>query len=184
MKYLERYFMLRNCNSLDLRMLPPVGIELRPWEETNLDDAAQLTVHAYENIVDREISIHYESFDGCRNYLRNIISKLGCGSFVKNASFCALHLHSKQWIGFVLTSSVSSFNGQIPQVVVSPVFQGRGIGTHLLIRSIVALSTQQYRTISLSVTAKNKGAVTLYQRLNFNTLIRFHAAAWSRCGPG
>src|SRR3989442_11018992 len=103
--------MLRNCNSLDLRMLPPVGIELRPWEETNLDDAAQLTVHAYENIVDREISIHYESFDGCRNYLRNIISKLGCGSFVKNASFCALHLHSKQWIGFVLTSSVSSFNG-------------------------------------------------------------------------
>jgi ribosomal protein S18 acetylase RimI-like enzyme len=175
----ERYFMSRDCSRL-VAVSPNSDIGLRPWNLANMEAASQLTLLAYDDIVDREISFHYQSLQGCRSFLTGIVEKPGCGNFLQDASFCAWHRQSEEMIGFVLTSAVSPFNGHISQVLVSKTFQGKGIGGRLLNRAITALRAKQYETISLSATAQNEPACELYRRFQFEVLIRFQASVWKR----
>jgi ribosomal protein S18 acetylase RimI-like enzyme len=175
----ERYFMMRDCEK-------PTGlavsgdIELKYWDVSNLETASRLTAQAYDEIIDREISFHYQSPRGCRNFLAGIIEKPGCGRFMNDASFCAWHRPTGEMVGFILTSGVSPLNGHIPQVLVSRRFQGTGIGRSLLNQAIAALKSKRYRTVSLSVTAENKPAYELYRRFQFDILIRFQTSVWKR----
>ena len=175
----ERHFMMRDC-SKPLGSAASCDVELTSWDASNLETAAQLTAQAYNEIIDREISFHYQSLEGCRNFLAGIIEKPGCGRFMKDASFCAWHRPTGDLAGFVLTSWVSPLNGHVPQVLVSQKFQGRGIGTRLLNQAIAALQSRRYSTVSLSVTAENKPAYRLYQRFEFDILVRFQTFVWKR----
>jgi ribosomal protein S18 acetylase RimI-like enzyme len=175
----ERYFMMRDCCKR-IGLSANGEVELSSWDDSNLETAARLTAQAYDQIVDREISFHYQSIQGCRNFLTGIIEKPGCGRFLKDASFCAWYRPTGEMVGFILTSWVSPFNGHIPQVLVSQRFQGKGIGRRLLHQAIQALQSNGYRTISLSVTAENKPAYQLYQRFQFDILIRFQTSVWKR----
>ncbi len=175
----ERYFMIRDCGK-PLGSATSGDVELRSWDASNLETAAQLTAQAYNEIVDREISFHYQSLQGCRNFLGGIIEKPGCGRFMKEASFCAWHRPTGDLAGFILTSWVSLLNGHIPQVLVSQRFQGRGIGSRLLNQAIAVLQSKRYRSVSLSVTAENKAAYRLYHKFQFDILIRFQTSVWKR----
>jgi ribosomal protein S18 acetylase RimI-like enzyme len=175
----ERYFMLSHCEGVTVGMVPN-EIGLSPWQDYDLEAAAQLTAYSYQNTIDREISFSYQSVQGCRDFLSNLIVKPGCGTFLRNTSFTAWHRPSKEMVGFVLTSCISRMNGHIPQILVSPQFQGRGIGSYLLSHAIVALRSNQFRTVSLTVTAQNKPALSLYQRFDFGILLHFQTAVWRR----
>ena len=160
--------------------IAPSEIGISPWRDYDLEAAAQLTAYSYQNTIDREISFSYQSVQGCRDFLSNLIVKPGCGTFLRNTSFTAWHRPSKEMVGFVLTSCVSPTNGHIPQILVSPRYQGKGIGSYLLNHAIVALRSNQYRTVSLTVTAGNTSALDLYQRFHFGILLRFQTAVWRR----
>ena len=175
----ERYFMLRDCSKPFVQVTcSEVGLKL--WDQNDLEMATQLTAKAYDEIVDRQISSHYQSYQGCRSFLTGIIERPGCGRFLRDASFCAWYLPTGEMAGFVLTSCVSPLNGHIPQVLISPGFQGKGIGGLLLNEAVRALHSKRYQTVSLSVTAENKRACRLYQRFGFDILIRFQTSTWQR----
>jgi len=182
-KLYERYFMTRDCDRL-AAVAPDTDVEVRAWNAANIETAAQLTLLAYQEIVDREISFHYQSLQGCRNFLAGIIERPGCGNFMKDASFCAWHRQSGEMIGFVLTSAVSPLNGHIPQILVSRRFQGRGVGGRLLNQAIAVLCFKRYQTVSLSVTAENAPACQLYRRFQFDILVRFQTSVWKRPPEG
>ena len=90
------------------------------------------------------------------------------------------HPGSDELIGAVLTSEVSAGVGHTTQICVQPGFQGHGLGRALMHASQEALRGMHYKELSLTVTAENRGAVQLYEKLGFVTLRSFTAGVWPR----
>ena len=65
-------------------------------------------------------------------------------------------------VGFVTVST-----GWIDQVGVVPAWRGRGLGAHLVVRSITALRKADGRSVWLAVNVNNEHAQGLYERLGF-----------------
>ncbi len=173
-----RYFML--CEELGEAKPPSEGIQLRRWENDDLNSAAHLTMQSYEHLVDRQISAHYQSDDSCYEFLSNIILRPGCGNFLGEASFTAWDVKSGEIAGYVLSSMISAKNGHIPQIAVAPSFQGRGVGKMLLSQALAALKKRGYQSVSLSVTAENRKAVQFYRKYHFEIIKPFNAFIWEK----
>jgi ribosomal protein S18 acetylase RimI-like enzyme len=176
-----RCFMRRTCE------LAPASLEserfaVRTWNLQDLESAAQLTVDAYQSVIDRQITCHYLSLEFCREFLNNLVFRPGCGSFLPEASYCARNLDRDDLIGYVLTSRISAREGHIPQIAVSRRYQGQGVGSGLLRRAVRYLGLNGYQTVSLTVTEENQRAVSLYRRFGFIVHRRFAAFVWVSSG--
>jgi ribosomal protein S18 acetylase RimI-like enzyme len=73
---------------------------------------------------------------------------------------------------------VAPESGHITQICVSPAMQGSGLGRELLRRSLETFKEAGCASASLTVTAANRNAVELYERIGFQTMRRFSAYAW------
>jgi ribosomal protein S18 acetylase RimI-like enzyme len=78
----------------------------------------------------------------------------------------------------ILTSTVADRIGHTTQICVMPGYQGHHIGRQLMERSIEVLRQRNYESLSLTVTASNRRAVELYERLGFRTIKTFAAGVW------
>lgn len=175
----ERNFMridLRRVASL-ARAHAPVIIE--QWSERKQEAAAQLVPRAYEGHIDSEINDQYRSPAGARRFLNNIIQYPGCGSFFRPGSFVALDRDSGEVVGMSLGSLVAPETGHITQICLEPRMRGKSVGYELLRQSLVAFQRAGCRQSSLTVTAANKHAVELYQRLGFDIIQQFWAFVWA-----
>ena len=177
----SRKFML-----LDLRKTASVapsinsGFRVDRWNDRFFEPCAKLIYLAYANHIDGEINDQYRSRHGALKFLKNIIHLPGCGQFLQNASFVLRHPGSDELIGAVLTSEVSAGVGHTTQICIQPGFQGHGLGRALMHASQDALRMMHYKELSLTVTAENRGAVELYEKLGFVTLKTFTAGVWPR----
>ena len=176
----ERNFMLVD---FDVVPLPPnrparSRIHTEKWTDHHQESAAQLIAAAYAGHIDSHINDQYRSVPGARRFLYNIVQYPGCGSFFRNASYVAFELDHGSLCGLALASIVGPESGHITQICVSPQVRGTGIGYELLRHSLVTLKEHGCRRVSLTVTAANRDAVDLYQRIGFRTLRRFSAYVW------
>jgi ribosomal protein S18 acetylase RimI-like enzyme len=135
---------------------------------------------SYANHVDGEINDQYRSRAGALRFLKNIILLPGCGQFVSGASFVLRQPGSDELIAAVLTSEVSPGVGHTTQICVLPGYQGHGLGRMLMQTSAEALRSMKFRELTLTVTAQNRSAVRLYEKLNFTTIHTFTAGVWPR----
>src|SRR5229473_3021775 len=87
---------------------------------------------------------------------------------------------SDELIAAVLTSEVSPGVGHTTQICVLPGYQGHGLGRMLMQTSAEALRSMKFRELTLTVTAQNRSAVRLYEKLNFTTIHTFTAGVWPR----
>jgi ribosomal protein S18 acetylase RimI-like enzyme len=154
------------------------GIRIEPWKDRALEPAARLIQLAYADHVDSQINDQYRTEAGSLKFLRNIVLLPGCGQFLPEASFLVRPTTSDKPVGMVLTSTVAEGVGHTTQVCVMPGYQHRGIGRTLMERSIEALRQRGYKSLSLTVTGSNRGAVQLYERLGFRTVKTFAAGVW------
>jgi len=154
------------------------GLCLDPWKDRALESAARLIQLAYADHVDSQINDQYRTETGSLRFLRNIVLLPGCGQFLPEASFLARPVTGDKPVGMVLTSTVAEGVGHTTQVCVMPGHQHRGIGRLLMERSIEALRQHGYHSLSLTVTASNRRAVELYERLGFRTVKTFAAGVW------
>jgi len=154
------------------------GLCLDPWKDRALESAARLIQLAYADHVDSQINDQYRTETGSLRFLRNIVLLPGCGQFLPEASFLARPVTGDKPVGMVLTSTVAEGVGHTTQVCVMPGHQHRGIGRLLMERSIEALRQRGYHSLSLTVTASNRRAVELYERLGFRTVKTFAAGVW------
>lgn len=176
-----RQFMLLELNvSLVLPARETPAMEFVPWNERFFDPAADLIVRAYRDHVDSEINDQYCSLPGAVRFLRNIIHYPGCGSFHQDGSFLAFHRQTGVLCGIVLTSVVAPGIGHVTQVCVIPEYQGAGVGYELMRRGIGGFRESGFSGVSLTVTAANRQAVLLYERMNFRTLKQFSAFVWNK----
>jgi ribosomal protein S18 acetylase RimI-like enzyme len=175
----ERCFLQRDCEPVGFSP-PSTELTIETWSDAATDAAAHLTVEAYEGLTDREMARHYQSPQGCLEFLCGMVLRPGCGNFLKEASFCIWTADRQRLAGYILTSLISPKNGHIPQVTIAPDFQGRGLGTVLIGQALQALSDKGCQHVSLSVTCANRKALSLYRNLGFQTRFIFHSFVWDK----
>lgn len=174
----------RNFMRLDLpRAVLPKSSVRRPmyiekWSEHYQDQAAELIAAAYSGHIDSRINDQYRTPMGARRFLYNIVQYPGCGAFYKLGSYAAFEGTSGRLCGISLASTVAAQCGHITQICVAPSVRGTGIGYELLRQSLNALRDAGCVSASLTVTAANDDAVSLYERVGFHTIRRFSAFVW------
>jgi ribosomal protein S18 acetylase RimI-like enzyme len=154
------------------------AVTIDNWTERKQDEAAQLIATAYQGHIDSEINDQYRSPAGARRFLMNIVQYPGCGAFFQPASFVAIDPRSSHLCGICLSSLVADDIGHITQVCVSKSTRGHGVGYELLRRSLDALARNNCRRASLTVTAGNRSAITIYERMGFTKRRDFSAYVW------
>ena len=98
--------------------------------------------------------------------------------FHRPASFAAFEPEGGSLCGISLASLVAPDCGHVTQICVSPETRGTGVGHELMRQSLAALRGMGCRSASLTVTAANEGAVSLYERMGFHTASKFFAFVW------
>lgn len=174
----------RNFMRLDLQQAPlregrvrrPIRME--KWSDPYQEPAAHLIATAYTGHIDGRINDQYRSAAGARRFLYNIVQYPGCGIFYRPASFVAFDIVTGRMCGISLASMVAPNCGHITQICVSPEVHGMGVGHQLLRQSLLTLREAGCRSASLTVTGANRDAVTLYERVGFETIRRFSAYVW------
>jgi ribosomal protein S18 acetylase RimI-like enzyme len=154
------------------------AVTIDNWTERKQDEAAQLIATAYQGHIDSEINDQYRSPAGARRFLMNIVQYPGCGAFFQPASFVAIDPRSSHLCGLCLSSLVADDIGHITQVCVSKSTRGHGVGYELLRRSLDALARNNCRRASLTVTAANRSAIEVYERMGFTKRRDFSAYVW------
>jgi ribosomal protein S18 acetylase RimI-like enzyme len=154
------------------------GEKIIPWSSSFLEAAAQMSMVSYRGQTDAEICADYRTEEGCESYLRSLVENPGCGVFMPETSFIALDRGTL--CGFLICSRISGAAGMIPQIAVHPSYQGKGVGNALMYRSLEQLKTLGIKSVSLTVTKKNRRAFDWYQRLGFRIRKEFGAYVWQR----
>jgi ribosomal protein S18 acetylase RimI-like enzyme len=157
---------------------PRTQVSIEPWSERRQDDAAALIADSYRGHVDSDINDQYRSPSGARRFLANIVQYPGCGSFFQPASFVAIDSVTHRVCAMSLASLVANDVGHITQICVAQSHQRTGIGYELLRHSLISLAAAQCRSASLTVTATNVEAITLYDRVGFTKIRDFFAIVW------
>lgn len=151
---------------------------IEPWADRHHESAAGVIALAYSQHIDSRINDQYRTHTGAKRFIHNIIQFPGCGMFFRPGSFVAYDLATGWLVGVVLTSFVGDNTGHITQICVIPQAKGRGLGYELLRQAMAALRTHGAKRISLTVTAGNTEAVSLYERVGFREVRRFGAYVW------
>ena len=175
----DRNFMRTALGEADLRPRKVRrGARIERWNDQHHEAAAHLIAAAYANHIDSRINDQYRSVLGARRFLFNIVQFPGCGVFFRPASYAGFDEETGRLCGISLTSLVAPESGHITQICVSPAMQGSGLGRELLRRSLETFKEAGCASASLTVTAANRNAVELYERIGFQTIRKFSAYAW------
>jgi len=153
-------------------------VRLRPLGREDLGVAAEIVHRSHEGSLDAALNLTYATPALCRGFVETLVLRAGCGRFDPEASFIAEERGHP--VGVLLASHLSSTNGHVCQVSVSPEAQGHGLGTVLVTSALNAFRSQGLATASLSVTLENRRAYRLYTRLGFRVRNEFAAHAWLR----
>jgi len=177
--YYPRYYLDLDLTNYRKKNEFSVLEKIIPWSASHLERAAEMSMNSYRNQTDAEICEDYRTRAGCESYLRSLVENPGCGVFMPETSFMALDGKGAP-CGFLICSRISSGAGMIPQIAVHPSCQGMGVGNALMNRSFEQLKVMGFRSVSLTVTKKNRRAFEWYQRLGFKVRKDFGAYVWQR----
>lgn len=111
-----------------------------------------------------------------RDYVGSLIDTDGCGTWLPEASFVADD-GDGALTGAVVTTRIAADVAHIPQIVVDPAAQGRGLGMNLLRGSMAACASRGCRRMTLLVEDGNTRARAMYARAGFETVSEFVVAA-------
>lgn len=177
-----RHFMQRSLTSELTAPTPkiPVGLRLRPWEDSDFNHAARLITEAYAGHIDSHINDQYQSLAGSLRFLHNIIRFPSCGHFHPGASHILESAATGEMVGLLLSSRIMERSAHITQICIAPRWRYRGFGEHLLAACLTSLQKLNFLTVSLTVTGANSQARRLYERMAFQTIHEFDAMIWSR----
>jgi ribosomal protein S18 acetylase RimI-like enzyme len=178
----RRLFMVQPLSAVPpapLIDLPP-ELEMRVWRDDDLNAAGRLISEAYAEHPDSVINDQYRSAHGSLRFLHNIVRYSGCGTFSPHVSHIVLERATRDIVGLVLGSRVSTTSGHITQLCVRPHYRRRGLGRMLLGVAAAAFLRQGLSEVSLTVTEANARAIELYRSEGYECRHTFDAAVWRR----
>jgi ribosomal protein S18 acetylase RimI-like enzyme len=163
----------------------PVGYRLDPWSPRILDDAAQVLYQSYRGHTDAAINDQFRSPYRARTYLANLVEYPVCGVYFPAASYVVFEHRDAHYVGFV-SSCVSALPdqrmtervGHIAQIGVSPAHRSKGIGKALMLAALAGLADSGCQHATLTATADNAAALSLYRSLGFRQTATLNAYVW------
>ena len=171
---LERSYMLVELGpdeaARSLAVLP--DISLRPWEQTDFEQAARVIHRSYRGKHDSRINSQYRNLQGCAELLTILTDHFWCGDFLPQVSLIAVR-SSGALAGVLIASRVASGVGHLGQISVHPAHQGRGIGRRMIETALSDFRRLGYKSVSLAVTTANANAFHLYESCGFRTIHTF-----------
>ena len=151
---------------------------IEPWSRRMQEPAARVIAAAYADHIDSNINDQYRTVAGARRFLLNVVQYPGCGTFFQPGSWLAVDTATGELAGISLASLVAPEVGHITQICIVPEARGRGLGYELLRQTLDGLAARGCHKVSLTVTAANREAITLYERTGFRVMHSFAAYVW------
>ena len=178
----RRFFMIGALGpAVRLRpILPPPGYRYQNWMSPMIGSLALLVERCYRGHIDSDINEQYRTAEGARRFLENLTNYPGCGTLQPEASSILVDAAGTPQ-AMVLCTSVSGSTGHIAQICTAPHLRGSGAGYELMRRAMLGLLAQGSTEASLTVTAGNSRALSMYRRLGFATTHEFDALVWTTC---
>jgi ribosomal protein S18 acetylase RimI-like enzyme len=164
----------------DIGPILPPELELRSWQDQDLNAAGKLIAEAYRDHPDSRINDQYRTVLGSQRFLQNIVRFPGCGVFTPQASHVIVDRRSREPVALALGSKVSAQCGHITQICVHPAYRGRGLARLLLRLTAAQFQRLGMKELTLTVTESNSAAVELYTSENYQLAHSFNAAVWTR----
>ena len=161
----------------------PDGYHLLRWKPTLVECHAEAKYRSFCAEIDAHVFPCLGDYEGCLRLMEEISAK---PTFVADATWLLIHhsatTHEIDYCGTIQGIAGDAGCGSIQNLGVTPEHRGRGLGTHILLRSLEGFERAGMQRVSLEVTAQNADAVRLYRRLGFRrvkTVYKAVAVAYS-----
>ena len=186
-RYFKRYRMDldirgRNFGPTDL----PTGYVFSAWDKRSIADHATAKYQSFYREIDAEVFPCLGDADGCVRLMREISRKNG---FIPSATWllCRQDLPSGEIEPCGTIQGIRDRHGfgAVQNLGIIPECRGIGLGEILLRRALQGFSRVGLSRVYLEVTAENKIAIGLYERLGFvrtRTSYKAKGTAKSRIG--
>jgi GNAT superfamily N-acetyltransferase len=170
--YVKRYRMelslLRwQCSPLRL----PAGYRLVPWHNSLSMTHARVKYHSFQGSLDAQVFPCLGELSGCQRLMSEIKAKEG---FIPEATWLIEYvgggLQRAEYCATIQAVKTQKYKASVQNIGVLPEHRGRGIGTAVILASLLGLQQVGVNQVGLEVTAENQGAVRLYRRLGFRTV--------------
>ncbi|MBD15458.1 MAG: GNAT family N-acetyltransferase [Planctomycetaceae bacterium] len=171
LQYVKRYRMQLDLGrwaqpSLEL----PIDYRLVSWHTSLVEAHAEVKYLSFRGEVDSQVFPCLGELDGCERLMTEIEAKKG---FLPTATWLAeyvgagpLHL---EYCGTIQAVQTHEDKASIQNIGVVPSHRGQGLGSALIMASLLGLQYLGIRKVQLEVTSDNHGAVRLYRQLGFRT---------------
>ena len=141
----------------------PEGVEIVPWSDAHLDEAARL-LSENGNEIDRQIYPQEQTFAGARAQLKKITGDM-YGEFLAGQSMVARA--GGRTIGMLLATEREGPSILVPQVILDRDHRGQGIASAMMSRLIREVAKRGDRKMTLMVNGQNADAIRLYEHKGF-----------------
>ncbi|MFW9908515.1 MAG: GNAT family N-acetyltransferase [Candidatus Thorarchaeota archaeon] len=158
----------------------PEGFALVPYQSAFRHNVAEVIAEAYKNHID---AIIYPEFFSSKEKALELLQKLEkneLGEFIEGAS--QVLLKGEEVIGICMIVKKEE-DASISDIVISPLYQGRGLGKALLVNTVLSFfkSDDSINAINLAVTLSNP-AKYLYEKTGFKIKGEFSAIIYQGNG--
>ena len=170
--FFKRYRMQFDLRSATFPDLPvPEGFAVHPWEKRLVGSHAEAKFRSFRNELDANVFPCLGNSEGCLRLMREISSRQG---FIPEATWLATYQNPQSGhienCGTVQGIRESVDVGSIQNIGIVEGQRGKGIGSVIVLNSLQGFQSVGIKIVTLEVTAKNLGAMRLYERLGFKTL--------------
>jgi ribosomal protein S18 acetylase RimI-like enzyme len=157
----------------------PVDYALCPWRPSLVDEHAEAKYRSFCFELDANVFPCLGEREGCRRLMGEIS---GRANFLPAATWLLVYsgdeCHGqRQPCGTVQGIQDSENSGAIQNLGIAPEHRGFGLGTLLLIEALRGFRERGLKRACLEVTARNNGALRLYERLGFYRVKTVYKAA-------
>jgi GNAT superfamily N-acetyltransferase len=165
-RYYKRYRMELDLRRAPAPISPPIGYDALPWTPELLESHADVKYRSFHREIDAEVFPCLGDPVGCLELMREISQS---PDFLDGATWLAVCYRPgrPEFCGTIQGVCANGMCGSIQNIGVTVRHRGRGLGTFLLLKALEGFRAAGLISSSLEVTAANRDAVRLYQRLGF-----------------
>lgn len=146
----------------------PEGFHLKAWRKSLTDEHAEAKFRSFRSELDSNVFPCLGDSYGCQRLMRDISCRQG---FVPEATWLIVHEDVNQSrpvaCGTIQGIREQVEVGAIQNIGITPEFRGNGLGTVLIYHALQGFRDIGLKFATLEVTAHNKRAIQLYERLGF-----------------
>ena len=181
--YFKRFRMERDLTlPLDLGCSLPAGYALVPWSAELLSEHATTKYFSFRTEIDANVFPCLGTREGCLNLMEEI-SRKEC--FIPEATwlvYCESSSRARKgFCGTIQGIRDQKQSGAIQNLGITPAHRDRNIGTCLMQQSLQGFQQLGIGRAVLEVTARNRGAIRLYERLGFRTVRTVYKSVEMSC---